>query len=1163
MKKLFFIVCLLCSFVLSAQIRDTTTLRVRVNSDIVPNNNGTITATKINNIFNGFLNAFGPLFAGKVDSVWSNGSHLYFKRNGVTYNYNISQALDTLAGDLRYAQLVNLSNLSGYHKSSYYDSVFLGLYAQSGYNKANWDAAYNFISTFGIGNYYTTLDGRYFKLSDTAAALTNYRIAIYTNTNAISTHLSLINSLISDSAYQAAQIAAHTTAIASKEPAISTGSTNYFWSWDKTWRQISYSQISSTPDLSVYETLAHKGAASGYAPLGSDSKIPTSYMPSLALNNVWPVSSQSAMLALLSAVVGDVAIRSDSSLTYVLKASDYSHAYNWVQLLFPTAPVLSVAGMTGNVTLTTSNVSEGTNLYYTSSRFTTDFNAKNTGNLSEGSNLYYTDTRARAAHSFTAGSGAYNSTTGVITIPTNNNQIGNGSNYITLTSLSSTATGLTYTNTTGVFSLTSGYAIPTTTQISNWNALVAMTYPAAGIAVSTGSAWGTSITDNSTNWNTAYSSRLTTVSATNISGSYLGNTLTLSLSGTNVTNALGFTPYNSTNPSGYISLTSLSFAAGSGAYNNSTGVITIPTNTNQLTNGAGFITTGTISGVSLGSNLATHSFDATLTNSSGASSYNGSAASTWGINLANANTWTNSTQSTSYTTGSVIFQGGIGVSKDIFTNGNINISGQIVVGGGGTYLASNILRLGSSGLQINGSGTSLIYGYNSGTTEHDFQVGGTIIGKFTSSGFTLPALSTKGIVTNTAAGLLGTTTGTGFMKQDGAGNVSYDNSTYLTTSAAASTYSPIAGSSSIVTVGTLSSGSIPYSLLSGGTSLQLVAANGTIQTLDNTSTASTIVQRNSASDIFARYFNSSASVDDGQTLTTIAGFAGSGYIRNFSLTATKTWLGLGSMAYASTGSYLPLTGGSLSGALSGTSASFSGNLNSKGTSGDTWVYQGFKHGSSTTIGGLYEMTDGSGSIPLYKFDGTQTITLNGSTGAATFGSTLHAGDNQSGVHTNIVTQDASGYGVGLGYSSGNYGYISSQGATPLHLQINGVDAISIDATKAVSMSSTLSVTGYLTASGGAGTSDIRLKTNIVYNPSISILDSIDFIQYNMKDNLSRLRYGVIAQNIEHFLPDLVLTNDKGIKAVMYDDLQNIEIHELYIRLKKLEKQVSDLENAKK
>jgi len=42
-------------------------------------------------------------------------------------------------------------------------------------------------------------------------------------------------------------------------------------------------------------------------------------------------------------------------------------------------------------------------------------------------------------------------------------------NAIALTSLSSSATGLTYTNTTGVFSLTSGYVIPTTTEESNWN----------------------------------------------------------------------------------------------------------------------------------------------------------------------------------------------------------------------------------------------------------------------------------------------------------------------------------------------------------------------------------------------------------------------------------------------------------------------------------------------------------------------------------------------------------------------------------------------------------------------------------------------------------------------------------------------------------------------
>jgi len=48
-----------------------------------------------------------------------------------------------------------------------------------------------------------------------------------------------------------------------------------------------------------------------------------------------------------------------------------------------------------------------------------------------------------------------------------------------------------------------------------------------------------------------------------------------------------------TNGSNYITLGSLSFAAGSGAYNSTTGVITIPTNNNQITNGAGYITSYT------------------------------------------------------------------------------------------------------------------------------------------------------------------------------------------------------------------------------------------------------------------------------------------------------------------------------------------------------------------------------------------------------------------------------------------------------------------------------------------------------------------------------------------------------------------------------------------
>ena len=92
-----------------------------------------------------------------------------------------------------------------------------------------------------------------------------------------------------------------------------------------------------------------------------------------------------------------------------------------------------------------------------------------TANISEVTNLYYTDTRARAALSFAAGSGAYNSTTGVITIPTNTNQLTNGNAFISLTSLSAT-TPLSYNNTTGAFTI--GQATTTTNgylSSTDWN----------------------------------------------------------------------------------------------------------------------------------------------------------------------------------------------------------------------------------------------------------------------------------------------------------------------------------------------------------------------------------------------------------------------------------------------------------------------------------------------------------------------------------------------------------------------------------------------------------------------------------------------------------------------------------------------------------------------
>ncbi len=62
------------------------------------------------------------------------------------------------------------------------------------------------------------------------------------------------------------------------------------------------------------------------------------------------------------------------------------------------APVLSVNGLTGAVVLDTDSVNEGTsNLYYTTARFDSDFGDNSTSDLSEGDNLYHTTARARGA----------------------------------------------------------------------------------------------------------------------------------------------------------------------------------------------------------------------------------------------------------------------------------------------------------------------------------------------------------------------------------------------------------------------------------------------------------------------------------------------------------------------------------------------------------------------------------------------------------------------------------------------------------------------------------------------------------------------------------------------------------------------------------------------
>lgn len=126
------------------------------------------------------------------------------------------------------------------------------------------------------------------------------------------------------------------------------------------WQNLTESDI---PSLSLSKisnagtaAAANLGTSSGNVPvLGTGGKLDAGVLPAIAVTNTHVVASQTAMLA-LTAETGDVAVRTDQSKSYILKAEPASTIANWQELITPMSPVQSVAGKTGVVTLTKGDV---------------------------------------------------------------------------------------------------------------------------------------------------------------------------------------------------------------------------------------------------------------------------------------------------------------------------------------------------------------------------------------------------------------------------------------------------------------------------------------------------------------------------------------------------------------------------------------------------------------------------------------------------------------------------------------------------------------------------------------------------------------------------------------------------------------------------------------
>ncbi|MFH2116719.1 MAG: hypothetical protein ABII85_01605 [Bacillota bacterium] len=95
------------------------------------------------------------------------------------------------------------------------------------------------------------------------------------------------------------------------------------------------------------------GTGSGNIPiLDASGKLVDSVIPKIAITNTFVVASQTEMLALSTALEGDVAVRTDLKKTFILKTTGYATLANWQELLTPTDVVTSVNGSTGAVTIT-------------------------------------------------------------------------------------------------------------------------------------------------------------------------------------------------------------------------------------------------------------------------------------------------------------------------------------------------------------------------------------------------------------------------------------------------------------------------------------------------------------------------------------------------------------------------------------------------------------------------------------------------------------------------------------------------------------------------------------------------------------------------------------------------------------------------------------------
>ena len=212
-------------------------------------------------------------------------------------------------------------------------------------------------------------------------------------------------------------------------------------------------------------------------------------------------------------------------------------------------------------------------------------------------------------------------------------------------------------------------------------------------------------------------------------------------------------------------------------------------------------------------------------------------------------------------------------------------------------------------------------------------------------------------------------------------------------------------------------------------------------------------------------------------------------------------------------------------------------------------------------GAYRQVIDSSGNLLI----GTGTATGTASqtlqvVGGGYFSGSVGIGDtNPSGGSVAQLSLFGYNAGGGVGYHQflkirNNYGSATNP-AKYFRLNSSGGVEVVNDAYTAVIF--TLDNSGNITAAGNVGGySDIRLKDNIQTIPNaldkVSKLRGVEFDRNDIEENPHQI--GVIAQEVEEIIPEVVQTNTDGIKSVSYGNLVGLLIE----AIKDLKEEVNEL-----